>query len=141
MKKFITLIFLTGLTVNTYAGNLSAYFSFCTFDIPGQSPYLESYLNVVGNTVKFIPAENNFLKGQIEIQWIIKSGDKIVHVDKYNLISPNVKENDSLIPDFIDQQRLKLEKGTYDIELSIRDKNSNAKRNNIETKNQHRFPC
>lgn len=140
MKKLITSIFITVIAANAYAGNLSAYFSFCTFDVPGQSPYLESYLNVVGNTVKFIPAENNFLKGQIEIQWIIKSGEKIVHVDKYNLISPDVKENDSLIPDFIDQQRLKLEKGTYDIELSIRDKNSNAKETTMKQKISIGFP-
>lgn len=141
MKKLLLLALVFALySIGLKAGNLTAYFSYCTFDIPGQSPYLETYLNVVASTVKFVPVENNKLKGQLEVQWIIRSDDKIVHVDKYNLISPEVSPGDSSIPDFMDQQRLKLDVGNYEIELSIRDKNNNIKETTLKQKVTINFP-
>ncbi len=124
MKKVLFLIMLSAVSV-LKADNLSGYFSFCYFDLPGKTPYLETYLNVIGNTINPVVSENGKIKGQVEVQLIIRSADKVVHFDKYNLNSPETDTQRS-IPDFIDQQRINLEKGTYDIELSIRDKNSNA---------------
>ncbi len=141
MKKLITLMIIIVCVSGIKARNLSAFFSYCTFDVPGKSPYLETYLNVVGSTVKFVPAEKNTLLGQIQVQWIIRSGEKIIHADKYNLISPSIETNDTLIPDFLDQQRLNLENGIYDVELSIRDKNSDAKEITLKQKIRIGFPA
>lgn len=140
MKKLITLVIIVVWATGIRANNLSAFFSYCTFDIPGKSPYLETYLNVIGTTVKFVPSEKNTRTGQIEVQWIIRSGDKIVHADKYTLISPSITATDTLIPDFIDQQRLNLEKGEYDIELTIHDKNTDSKETTLKQKISIGFP-
>jgi len=124
MKKAFVILPLILFCSSLFAANLTALFSYCTFNVPESSPYIEVYLNVVGATVKFVPVENNMKKGQIEVQWVIKDGDRVVHVDKYILNSPLIPVNDSLIPAFIDQQRVKLNAGTYKLELSIKDKNS-----------------
>lgn len=142
MKKAIILPLLLLLTISGHAtGNLSALFSYCTFDVPSASPYLETYLHVVGNTVKFIPDENNSTKGQIEVQWTIRKGDSIVHFDMYNLNSPPHFTTDTLFPDFIDQQRLQLATGIYNLELSIKDKNSDATPIKVTESISIRFPA
>jgi GWxTD domain-containing protein len=125
MKKafFIPVLLLLWSTAS--AGKLTALFSYCAFDVPGGKPYVELYLQVVGTTVNFVPAEN-MKKGQIEVQWTLRNADSIVFFDKYNLNSPLVAISDSMIPDFIDQQRIQIGNGKFEVELSIRDKNSTA---------------
>lgn len=140
MKNLITLMIIVACVLNMKAKNLSAFFSYCTFDVPGKSPYLETYLNVVGTSVKFVPSEKNNLVGQIEVQWIVRTADKIVYADKYTLFSPSISNEDSLIPDFIDQQRFNLEKGDYEIELSLKDKNTEAKETILNQKISIDFP-
>ena len=140
MKKTALSILIALFVTQTFAKNLSAFFAYSTFDIPEQKPYIETYLKVIGNTVKFIPGEANKLNGQLEVQWIIKSEDKIVHYDKYNLHSPSVSENDSIIPNFIDQQRFNLAAGVYDLELLIKDKNSEVPATSLKQKIKIGFP-
>lgn len=140
MKKLLVLLIIALCVSSAKARNLSAFFSYCTFDVPGKSPYLETYLNVIGTSVNFIPAEKNTLVGQIEVQWVIRSGDNIVYADKYVLISPSIKTTDSLIPDFLDQKRLDLKMGDYDIELTIRDKNTDSKETKLNQKITIGFP-
>jgi GWxTD domain-containing protein len=141
MKKLILLFILASCITSAIAKNLSAFFSYSSFDVPDQSPYIETYLKVIGNSVMLVPGKNNSLNGQVEVQYIIKSGEKIVQFDKYNLISPDASVIDSTIPDFIDQQRINLPAGVYDIELSIRDKNSNSKETNLKQKISVGFPA
>ncbi len=140
MKKLLLLYIVISTISPVIAKNLSAFFSYSTFDVPEQTPYIETYLKVVGSSVKLVPGSENTLKGQLEVQWIIKSGDKIVHYDKYNLLSPTISTQDSLIPNFIDQQRLNLTAGTYDVELSIKDKNSDAPATSLKDKIKVGFP-
>ena len=140
MKKLLVFMIFVLCLAGTKARNLSAFFSYCTFDVPGKSPYLETYLNVIGTTVNFIATENNTLVGQIEVQWIIRSGNTIVYADKYTLISPSIQTTDSLIPDFLDQKRLDLKMGDYDIELTIKDKNTDSKETTLNQKIIIGFP-
>jgi GWxTD domain-containing protein len=123
MKNLLLFLFIFTASLNSYSQNLSAFFSYCTFDIPGRSPYIETYLDVVGSSVKFVTGENSRLKGRLEVAWTYRQDDKVVHFDKYILNSPDITSAD-LTPDFIDQQRIELPAGDYAIELSIRDKNS-----------------
>ncbi len=127
MKKALLILVASLLVMlNVHGKNLNAYFSFCTFDQPGKSPYVETYLNVSGNTVQLIKNEENKLQGKIEVQWIYKQNEKIVHFDKYNLLSPPVDDASKPIPDFVDQQRVSLPNGDYVLELKITDRNSSA---------------
>lgn len=125
MKKLMFILIVLSFCLNQTEGrNLNAFFSYCTFDQPGKSPYIETYLNVAGNSVKrSLNAEKKF-QGKIEVQWVYKQNDKIVHFDKYNLLSPAVSDSSTTISDFIDQQRVPLANGEYVLELKITDKNS-----------------
>jgi GWxTD domain-containing protein len=125
MKKslLILIAFVFGV-INSEGRSLSAFFSYCTFNQPGKGPYIETYLNVAGHsTVLKKNAENKF-QGKIEVQWVYKQGDKIVHFDKYNLLSPAVEDTVKPVPDFVDQQRVMLPNGEYTVELKITDKGS-----------------
>ena len=140
MKKLVTFTLIVLSATIIEARNLTAFFSYCTFDVPDKSPYIETYIKVIGNTVKFVPGDNQTLIGKIEVQWTIKSGDKIVYFDKYNLLSPNKSVTDTVNPDFVDQQRLNLEKGEYEIELNIQDKNTDTKETTLRQKIKIGFP-
>lgn len=125
MKKtflFITLFIL--FTANIFAGNLKAYFTYCTFNSPENGPYIETYLSVIGNSAKYTNNENGKLQSSIEITFVFKQGETVKTFKKYNLLSPELK--DSLAPkvNFMDQQRISLPNGKYEFEISFRDINS-----------------
>lgn len=115
------------------AGNLTAFFSYASFDIPGQSPFVETYLSVIGSSVRFIEVDGGTLQGQIEVYWYIRAkGDEtILQSDKYILNSPPIEATGD-IPDFIDQHRWSLQNGSYELELSIRDHNSESQETSIK---------
>ena len=125
MKKILLVVIgLVSITQYTHGKNLNAFFSFCIFDQPGKSPYVETYLNVDGSSVKLAQNAESKWQGKIEVQWVYKQNDKIVHFDKYNLLGPAVASTSVSVPDFIDQQRVPLSNGNYILELKITDKNS-----------------
>ena len=127
MRQYILIFTLLASLIIPAAGkNLNAYFSFCTFDQPGNSAYIETYLNVEGASVNVAGNPENKYQGKIEIQWIYKQKNKIIHFDKYNLLSPATNDISQKIPNFIDQQRVALPNGDYVLELKITDKNSSA---------------
>jgi GWxTD domain-containing protein len=126
MKKLfpiVALILLSGLS--EVSGKMTAYFSFCTFNQPQQGPYIETYLTVMGSSVNFKMNLNNQYQSKIEVRWVLKQEDKIVFFDKYNLISPELASAEDYKPNFVDVQRIPALNGTYTLELSIADKNSN----------------
>ncbi len=139
MKKWLVFHLIIVFTTSLKAASLTGYFSFCTFDIPENKPFLETYLTVTGGSVKFIPVNDSMRQGQIEVIMLIRSGDKVVHFDKYNLNSPVVSAL-SPIPDFIDQQRMNLDTGNYQLELTIRDKNTNEKESTIKQNVRINYP-
>jgi GWxTD domain-containing protein len=126
MKNVICIVLLS-LIVSVSHAELTAYFSCCTFDQPGVSPYVETYLDVDGSTAKLLLNDAGKLQGKIEVQWIFKKEDSIVNVNKYNMLSPEIDPRSSDRIDFIDQQRVQLPYGEYDLELSIRDVNNDGK--------------
>ncbi len=123
MKRLILILIALSSNLTGY-GALNAYFSFCTFDVPNQSPFVETYLNISGNSVAKAKNSQGLYQGVIEVQWVYKQGDKVVHFDKYNLLSPESESPDKIMPDFIDLQRVSLKSGEYQLDLKIQDKNA-----------------
>lgn len=103
---------------------LKAYFTYSTFFSPENGPYIETYLSVVGNSVKYRKTEAGKFQGSIEITMVFKQGENIQNFKKYNLLSPELDDTLGSFVNFIDQQRFLLPDGTYNFELSISDKNS-----------------
>jgi len=105
-------------------GKMSAFFSYCTFSHPQSGPYVETYLTVIGSSVNFSPNANQHLQSKIEVQWVLKQADKIISFDKYNLLSPELDNERSFHPNFLDMQRIPAVNGSYMLEFTITDKNS-----------------
>ena len=129
MKKLLAIagfILLLGLPQYTFGNDVRAYLSYTTFNSPETGPYIETYLTVVGSSVKLVRNENNKYQGTVEVTMLFKQGEKIVEFAKYELNSPEL--NDTLNPDlyFLDQQRFALPNGDYDFEIKISDKNTNV---------------
>ena len=126
MFKYITSIFLIALISATgYAGNLKAYFTYCTFNSPDNGPYIETYLSVVGNSTMYLKTRNNTFQSKIEVTFIFKQGEEIITFKKYNLLSPEISDSLGEKVNFMDQQRISLPNGKYEFEISIKDINTN----------------
>jgi len=131
MKKLyiLFLIIATGalFSVKSYSQNIEAIFHYNTFFSPNDGPYIETYLRIFGNTVKFSINENDKYQAKIDIQILFKKGSEIVDVRKYTLLSPELEDTTEIKEDFLDQQRISIPNGIYNIELTISDKHSNFK--------------
>ena len=114
---------------------ITVYFNYGVFNTSNNKPYLETYLTISGNSVRFSPVADGF-QANVNISWKIFKGAEIVKSSNYNLLSPVVKDSLQL-PSFIDNQRFSLENGQYNLELVITDnahpdqKTSHAQKINI----------
>lgn len=133
MKRILILaaIISLHLTIGN-AKSLQALFSYKTFYSPENGPYIETYLSVNGQSVVYSKNANGMFQGAIEITAIYKDADGVRHSDKYNLLSPEVKDTGNLQFSFLDQQRVQLPNGKYVLEMSIRDKNVTEKPYNVK---------
>lgn len=121
---FIALFFLSPVF-----SNITVYFNYGVFNTGNNKPYLETYLTITGNSVKFLPVNGAF-QANINISWKILNGKEIVKESKYNLMSPLASDTLHL-PSFIDNQRFSLDNGAYTLELVVTD---NA---NLSSKSVH----
>lgn len=128
MRKlyFILILLICGIawTVNIQAQGLQAFFQKSTFYSPTEGPFIETYLKVFGNTVNFVENENGKYQAKIGITIIFKKSGEIFNFRKYDLLSPEIEDSSKLKADFLDQQRISIPNGIYNIELTIVDINS-----------------
>lgn len=124
MKKYLIIFFFTNvLTFNAAAVNVTAYLTYGIFSTPAKGPYVETYLSVMGNSLRFIKNSSGKFQGAVDIAVVFKQNDEIKNAQKYSLISPETSDTSLSFPNFIDQQRYALANGIYEMELSIADKN------------------
>lgn len=112
---FITLVCFSSAVL----ANVTVYFNYAVFSSPSAKPYLETYLTLSGNSVKFMPVSGGY-QANVNISWKILKGTELIKSSSYNLLSPIV--HDSLqMPSFIDNQRFSLLNGQYNLEFTIID--------------------
>jgi GWxTD domain-containing protein len=140
MKKFTAAIILLLISCGSITAKMSAFFSYCTFNQPQGSPFIETYLTVIGSTVNFSPIHGDKVQSKIEVQWVLKQDDKIIFFDKYNLLSPELENASSAKPNFLDQQRIPAANGSYTLELTIEDKNSAASKYTSSQQVEIKYP-
>jgi GWxTD domain-containing protein len=114
------------MSLSVQAKRMQAFLSYSTFMSPADGPYIETYMIVVGKSVHFVKNQNNKFQSTIEITLIFKKDSVIKDFKKYNLLSPEIEDTNNINFNFIDQQRFLLPDGTYDVEITIADKNSTA---------------
>jgi GWxTD domain-containing protein len=106
------------------AKNIQAYLNYTIFNVPGQSPYIETYLSVAGETVVYVSNEKGQFQGSIEVTFIFRQEEEIKEFDKYQLFSPEIQDTSYIDFSFIDQQRYFIPQGEYEMEIIISDLNA-----------------
>jgi len=126
MRKIIYIILLF-LSVNLSAQELTAFLYMARFNSPTQGPYVESYLNIIGNTIRFSKISEGKKQAELEILYLFKQDGKIKQFKKYLLKSPAINDSSNYLPNLVDQQRILLKNGIYNFELSIKDLHDSTK--------------
>ena len=125
MKKIVIIVIFNILTLAVFAAP-EVYLMYSTFNSP-KTPYIETYMNVIGKSLEYKKNKNNAFQAQMEIFVIIKKNDTVVYIDKYLLNSPEIADAMEEKPNFIDVQRIPLANGIYNFQLQIRDVNTDDK--------------
>lgn len=122
---YLSILFLTILFMpNARAGKVQAIFSKSVFFLNGKQPLVETNLLIKGNTVVYQKIRSGKYQGTVQVMIAISKLGKAVYTDKYNLQSPETADSVGRTFNFIDQQRIPLDTGNYDIEISMHDINS-----------------
>lgn len=126
MKKYLILAGLTlcMLAPNVVSANVVAYLTSASFNVPGKGPYFETYMSVIGKSVKFVKNSGGKFQGAVDITIQFLQNGEVKNGRKYSLNSPEVTDTTKGFPNFIDQQRYSLPNGAYSAEISIADKNN-----------------
>jgi GWxTD domain-containing protein len=129
MKKsalIFTIVFLVFFSGNTQAKGLWAFLTYSTFNSP-EGTYIETYLTVAGNSVKYVKKDNGKYQATVNILMTFKQNNDIRAFKKYELNSPEISDTLQNNYEFLDEQRFQVPNGTYDFELLLSDKNSSRK--------------
>lgn len=117
MTRFLTIILL--FLSSWVFSNVTVYFNYGIFNTLNASPYLETYLTIAGQSVKYSAVDGGY-QANVNISWKIFKGEELIKSSSYNLMSP--KTTDTLKrPSFIDNQRFSLDNGQYLLELVVMD--------------------
>ncbi|MGM0567571.1 MAG: GWxTD domain-containing protein [Bacteroidota bacterium] len=128
MKKSLLFIAAMMLLVPfSMAKSLQAHLSYATFFSTENGSYIETYLSINPNSVKYAETDDGMFKAALEITMKFKEEDKIVAFDKYILHSPKVADTANLDEHLLEQKRFALPSGEYNFEISIADANSSNK--------------
>lgn len=126
--KLLFFLIITILSsVNLQAKNIKAYLNYTTFNVPGQGPFIETYLSVDGKSVVYKTNDSGEFQGKIEVTFIFRQDGEIRDFDKYQLFSPVVTDTNTIDFSFIDQQRYFIPQGDYEMEITISDLNTEKK--------------
>ena len=124
MKKisFLVVLFLSTV-VMAQQRQVSALFTHSTFNIPGDTPYVETYLLFDAWSLEFVPVNGKY-QATVDLELVARKGDSICYVKKYSLQSPTIAKNTDDQFQFLDLQRFSLANGIYVLELTVNDKNT-----------------
>jgi GWxTD domain-containing protein len=125
MKKHVLLFVFGWLFLQTQA-SVTAYFNYGVFNVPNGSPFIETYLTIIGNSIKH-KAVNGGYQGSVNIKVLITKNGELYTGDNYNLLSPIDKDSLS-ISSFIDNHRYALPNGAYGLEITLTDNNDPSKK-------------
>lgn len=128
MRRFIYILFFGVLASGGALAQepFTAYLSCATFNNPTGHSYIETYIDVAGQTTKFLKDANNKYSARVRIAVSFWQGDSLIAGNKYILHSTEV-EDTLKRPDFIDVQRYWMKRGKYTMLLTMSDANDSAK--------------
>jgi GWxTD domain-containing protein len=110
-------------TFHIQAKELQALFSHASFYSHTEGPYVETYLMVYGPSVNYVKTPEGAWQASLKVTLVFKQDDRIVDFRKYNLLSAGLEDTLRILPNFIDQQRISLPGGDYQLEVTLADNN------------------
>ena len=128
MKKLTLLLIVFLLPFLSESKNVWAFLTYSTFNSP-EGPYIETYLTVAGNSVKYIRKDNGKFQATVNVLMTFRQNNEIKAFKKYELNSPEINDTTKNTYEFVDEQRFLVANGTYDFELQLYDKNNAGKAN------------
>lgn len=124
MKRFVLLSL--GLfafsALNSKAQGLQAELDMARFDSPELGTYLDTYLKLKGNSLKLEKSANG-LRSRVHLTYLVTENKDTAFYDSFILDGPMLA-TDSVRQDFIDAQRIKLNKGNYNLKITLADVNN-----------------
>jgi len=120
-NSFLILVFIFCLSLGSESRNLWAFLTYSTFNSP-DGPYVETYLSIAGNSVKFVKNDNGKYQASVNVLMTFKQNDTIKAFKKYELNSPELTDTNNIQIYFVDQQRIPVPNGSYDFEIHLSDK-------------------
>ncbi len=97
-----------------------AYYNSVTFNTPANSPFVETYLTLIGKSLAFRSNTNNQLQNAVSVHCRILQDSNLIRSSHYNLLGPGFASRTEA-PAFIDVQRYSLPNGRYTLEVELRD--------------------
>jgi len=125
-KNILSILLLLFTPAVIVAGSLQAYLSYATFNTPEGQPYIETYLAVNTNSLKYVSVGDGEYKSALDIKIIFSRNDSIINFGKYQLTGPVVTDTNKIKENILDVQRYSLPQGDYTLEFSIKDQNSES---------------
>jgi GWxTD domain-containing protein len=131
MNRIIFFILLTFLPLSAViaqeaAKQPRALFAAKNFYHPEKKEYVELYLSFDASSLVHVKTGLVY-QATVEVLYVIRKNDKIFKYDKFAVKGPEMLE-EGLYQDFVDVQKMTLEPGDYQIEIQIRDVNSNSEK-------------
>lgn len=104
--------------------NISAFMDFATFYANGQSPYVEVYFSFVGESLQWTKTnEDQGFRSAVDVLISISQNDSVIFMDRYKLNGPLIADTAGGIDNFLDQQRIPLKNGAYNMYVEVSDAN------------------
>jgi len=120
--KIFFFFLILGFAIPASAGNPTAYLNFASFSTPTGKCFFETYLSVVGNSLKFVKSGKDKYVAKAHVTISFKQGDSLVSSANFNVVSPEVSDSSNK-PNFIDVHRFWLPKGNYTLVFTLDDPN------------------
>ena len=127
MKKlgiFLVALLFSVVSANAQTKRLNPYVTTMAYNLPGETPYVETALAFESKSVTYKEFQPGKFKATLEIVTVFRKGEETTF-SKVALDSPIVTDTTQLDGAFINQQRFALPNGVYEMELSVTDKGSN----------------
>jgi GWxTD domain-containing protein len=121
MKKILFLL----LSMAPFGGvvaqvsDIRAELGMARFVTPDNGAYIETYLLLKGHSLGVAEAEQGKFFSEVAIIIKVSKGGNVVHEDAYRVKGPLLGEGE--MADFIDQQRIPLKDGSYELDFTIYD--------------------
>jgi len=134
LRILLAALMLTICAQYSYALDIGV--SFAVYNTPDGKPYLEVNVEIAAVSILYKKVEGEKLQASAEILIMIKKGDQVVAYEKYNLQSPVVDAQQSLV----DVKRLPVPEGDYDLEVVVQDLNAPENKDSYLSPVSVRFP-